>query len=132
MLGADGIVMGTRVGLVSSRGDGTLLTESSLLQPRNALRRLRLNRPSYRRRMAESQPSSLFDMTYSNQLISFRGSTTAGLLLVLVTRIPRRGSVTRKSSDDTMRLRRLANTNEGLSGREYPDSVLYVSLGLLC
>lgn len=41
------------------------------------------------------------------------------------------GSVTRKSSVDTMRLKRLAKINGGLYGREYPDSsILYVALGL--
>ena len=50
---------------------------------------------------------------------------------VLAMRILGMGSVTRKLSVDTMRLKRLANINGGQYGREYPDSsILYVSLGL--
>lgn len=120
--------MGTRVRLTSRRR-GTLLIESSLLRPRNALRRLRLNRPSYRGAMVGSRPSRPSYMMYSNQPMSFRDSMMAGLLLVLVTRILKRESVMRKSSDDTMRPKRLANITGGLYGREYYNSILYVSLG---
>jgi hypothetical protein len=47
------------------------------------------------------------------------------LLLGLVTRILKRVSVMRKSSDDIMRLGRLARTIGGLYGREY--SILWYS-----
>lgn len=118
-VGADGIVMGTRVSLIHLGRYGVVLIRSSLLQPLNVRHHLLLKRLLYLVAMVESRLLNPRDMMCFSQLMSFRGNMTGELLLELIMRNLRRGSVTMRLFDGTMRLGRLVMTREEPFGRKF-------------